>query len=146
MKFLNILLCATTFFCGGLAVAQTTAPAPDSLYFALGAKAGIEKLANDFVDRLRANPRVGPAFKDTKPAFLKKQIADQFCQLSGGPCVYDGETMAKAHGSLKTNAGDFNTVVELLQDSMDAQSIPFGTQNKLLALLAPMHRDIVNAK
>jgi hemoglobin len=28
---------------------------------------------------------------------------------------------------------------------MDAQGIPFSAQNKLLARLAPMHRDIVNA-
>jgi hemoglobin len=29
---------------------------------------------------------------------------------------------------------------------MDARNIPFSTQNQLLALLAPMHRDIVTAK
>ena len=27
---------------------------------------------------------------------------------------------------------------------MDAQGIGFGTQNKLLARLAPMHREIIN--
>jgi hemoglobin len=34
----------------------------------------------------------------------------------------------------------------VLQVSMDARNIPFSTQNQLLALLAPMHRDIVTAK
>lgn len=38
---------------------------------------------------------------------------------------------------------DFNVLVEVLQPSMDDASIPFTTQNRLLALLAPMHRDIV---
>jgi hemoglobin len=40
--------------------------------------------------------------------------------------------------------GDFNALVEVLQASMDAQGVPFATQNQLLARLAPMHREIVN--
>jgi hemoglobin len=34
--------------------------------------------------------------------------------------------------------------VEVLQDTMDAQGIPFVAQNRLLAKLAPMHRQIIN--
>jgi hemoglobin len=34
----------------------------------------------------------------------------------------------------------------VLQVSMDARHIPFTTQNKLLALLAPMHRDVITVK
>ena len=33
--------------------------------------------------------------------------------------------------------------IEALQDAMDKHDVPFRAQNKLLALLAPMHRDIV---
>jgi hemoglobin len=33
--------------------------------------------------------------------------------------------------------------VEVLQQSMDAKRIPFTAQNRMLALLAPMHRDII---
>jgi hemoglobin len=40
--------------------------------------------------------------------------------------------------------GDFNALVEVLQDTMDAQGIEFREQNRLLARLAPMHRDIIN--
>jgi hemoglobin len=29
---------------------------------------------------------------------------------------------------------------------MDAQGIPFGAQNQLLAALAPMHRDVITVK
>ena len=37
-----------------------------------------------------------------------------------------------------------NALVEVLQDTMDAQGIPFRDQNRLLARLAPMHREIIN--
>jgi len=38
---------------------------------------------------------------------------------------------------------DFNALVELLQVTMDARGVPVRAQNRLLALLAPMHRDII---
>jgi hemoglobin len=42
--------------------------------------------------------------------------------------------------------GNFNALVEVLQTSMDAKKIPFSAQNRLLAQLAPMHRDIITVK
>jgi hemoglobin len=51
--------------------------------------------------------------------------------------------MKDAHADLKITRADFNALVEVLQQAMDARSIPFTRQNQLLALLAPMHRDIV---
>ncbi len=116
---------------------------PSALYQALGEKAGIQALMNDLVDRLRSDPQIGPMFKDIKPAYLKQQLTDQLCRVSGGPCVYEGEEMKKSHAELKIGTGQFNLLVELLQDCMDARQIPFSVQNQLLARLAPMHREII---
>jgi hemoglobin len=41
---------------------------------------------------------------------------------------------------------DFNALVEVLQISMNRRGIAFGAQNRLLALLAPMHREIITVK
>ena len=54
--------------------------------------------------------------------------------------------MAEAHGALTISKADFNALVEVLQLSMDAKGIPFGAQNRMLARLAPMHRDIINLR
>jgi hemoglobin len=115
----------------------------DALYHALGGKPGITALMDDFVDRLRVDPRIGRMFDKTKPAILKEQLRDQVCQLSGGPCRYEGDTMKAAHADLGIRKADFNALVEVLQVAMDARQIPFREQNRLLALLAPMHRDII---
>lgn len=123
--------------------AAPLAPAPTGLYAALGEKAGIVRLVDDFVERLVRHPRIGSQFKDTKPAALKESLVSQFCQLSGGPCVYDGPEMGELHADMDINKGDFNALVEALQAAMDAQGIAFAQQNRLLALLAPMHRDII---
>ena len=123
--------------------AQTSATADASLYVALGEKAGITDLMNDFVDRLFADPAIGKFFKDSKPANLKEQLRDQVCYLSGGPCKYEGDTMKAVHADLGIRKSDFHVMVEVLQLAMDARGIPFRAQNRLLALLAPMHRDII---
>lgn len=126
---------------------STGHPSADtSLYDAFGGKAGLARLMADFVPRLRADVRIGDFFKDTNPKELQTQLTDQLCVVCGGPCVYDGATMKKAHADMKVGKADFNALVEVLQDSMDAQGITFSVQNRLLARLAPMHRDIVDAR
>ena len=131
------------------ALAQT-APAPmmadDGLYKALGEKPGINKLADDFVVRLVADARMKPFFEKANQPRLKEQLADQFCNVSGGPCQYQGADMKTAHGNLDITTGNFNALVEVLQQAMDAQGIAFGAQNRLLARLAPMHRDVITVQ
>ena len=115
----------------------------DTLYRALGGKPGITTIVEDFVTRMVADPRISPMFKNTKLPNLKGQIRDQFCMLSGGPCKYEGDTMKVSHKDLDINKANFNQVVEHLQRALDASDVPFRDQNRLLALLAPMHRDII---
>ena len=129
------------------AAATTAAPAaPAGLYQALGEKPGITRLMDDFVNRVVKDPRIGGHFKDVKPAALKESLTDQICQLSGGPCKYEGADMKSAHADMDINKGHFNALVEVLQTAMDAQGIPFAQQNRLLALLAPMHRDVITVR
>ena len=127
------------------ASAYPVAPAP-GLFDALGQKAGIRSLMDDFTQRLRADARIGEQFKDTKLDALASQLTDQVCQLSGGPCKYEGAKMKNAHADLGIARRDFNLLVEVLQQSMDDAAIPFATQNRLLALLAPMHRDVITTR
>jgi hemoglobin len=132
----------------GAAVAQDRytprVPADDSLYQALGARPGLVKLMDDFVPRLLADVRINAFFKDVDLAHLKDELITQVCEVAGGPCRRQGPGMVTAHEGMEIRQRDFNALVEVLQWSMDAQDIPFGVQNRLLAQLAPMHRDIVN--
>jgi hemoglobin len=122
------------------AAAMATAP---SLYQALGEKAGIRAVMDDLVQRLATDPRTTSLFTDTNRAQLASQLTDQSCQLTGGPCSYKGPDMKTAHEDMKLTQAHFNALVEMAQQAMSAQGVPFATQNRLLALLAPMHRDVV---
>lgn len=126
------------------ASAYQVAPAP-GLYQAFGEQAGIRSLMDDFVQRLRADARIGEQFKETNLDNLAQQLSDQLCQLSGGPCVYKGADMKTAHSDQEVTRADFNALVEVLQQTMTARGIAFQRQNQMLALLAPMYRDMVVA-
>jgi hemoglobin len=144
-KILISLVLAATSLLSATAFAQTTPP-NDQLYKAFGEKAGLVTLMDDFMVRLLADPRTGPHFKPSNQQRVKEQLVDQLCALAGGPCVYKGADMKSAHANLDIKKSDFNALVEVLQQSMDAQGIPFRTQNQMLALLAPMHRDTITVR
>ena len=71
-------------------------------------------------------------------------MTEQLCELSGGPCRYAGRDMRSAHEGMGVAKSHFNALVEVLQQAMDAKKIPFTVQNRMLARLAPMHRDIID--
>ena len=123
---------------------QPAIPADDSLYQQFGGQPGLVKLMDDFMQRLLADARMNPFFKDVDQAHVKAQLVDQFCEVSGGPCKLNGPDMKRVHSGVDITRADFNALVEVLQQAMDAQGIAFSAQNRLLAKLAPMHRDIVN--
>lgn len=129
----------------GFCSAQMTAK-DDQLYKAFGGKAGLVSLMDDFMVRLVADPRTGPHFKPANQQRVKEQLVDQLCALSGGPCVYKGADMKSSHANLDIKKSDFHALVEVLQQSMDVKGIPFRRQNEMLALLAPMNRDIITPK
>jgi hemoglobin len=144
-KTLFALALAAITTLGGTAFAQASAPA-DSVFQSFGGKPGLARLMDDFMVRLLADPRTGPHFKPSNQQRVKEQLVEQFCQVTGGPCVYKGADMKTAHGNLDIKKSDFNALVEVLQQSMDAQGIPFSVQNRLLAQLAPMYRDVITVQ
>lgn len=140
-----LTVAASNLLAAGTAFAQS-ASTNDQLYKAFGEKAGLVTLMDDFMVRLLADPRTGPHFKPANQQRVKEQLVDQLCFLAGGPCSYKGADMKSAHANLDIRKSDFNALVEVLQQSMDARGIPFRTQNQMLALLAPMHRDIITVR
>ena len=141
----SLAAAAASVLIAGVALAQT-APPDDHLYKAFGEKTGLVSLVDDFMTRLLADPRTGPHFRPANQQHVKEQLVEQFCALSGGPCVYRGADMKTAHAELDIRKSDFHALVEVLQHSMDAQGIAFSRQNQLLALLAPMHRDTITVR
>lgn len=117
-----------------------------SLYDQLGGKESIRKVMDDFVVRLKADPRIGDQFAATDADRLASQLTDQVCEATGGPCKYVGLDMKAAHAGMTITKAHFNALVEVLQVSMNAHSVPFDVQLEVLSMLAPMHRDVITVR
>ena len=125
--------------------APDPAPADPTLrpvFEQFGGEPGLVALMDEFMVRLLADPRMRPFFAQSDHAAVKKHLVEQFCVILGGNCTYTGRDMRQTHAGLGIGRADFNALVEDLQLAMNARRIPFRAQNRLLAKLAPMHREI----
>ena len=109
-----------------------------------GGVAGLTALNEEFMALMLADPRLEPYFRNVDRPRVTRQLTEQFCAVLGGGCTYSGRDMVEAHAAFKIERAHFNALVEVLQVAMNKRGIPFRAQNKLLAVLAPMHREIVN--
>lgn len=115
-----------------------------SLYEQLGGREVIEAFVADGVDNSIADPRIGFFFEQTDIPMLKHQLTEQICQLTGGPCVYEGMDMQTAHSGLDIGEKHFVALVEAFQQAMRKHRIPYAQENKVLALLAPMKPAVIH--
>jgi hemoglobin len=123
--------------------ASPPAALADPLYDDLGGEARVGQFVGEMLAIAVKDPRIAKDFDNINLDWLQKRIALQICALTGGPCKYTGRDMHAAHKGLHLATLDFNALVEDLQIAMDRAGVPFWTQNRLLAILAPMYRDIV---
>jgi hemoglobin len=119
-----------------------------TLYERLGGKKSITAVVDEFVGRVAADTRINHYFaadvKDPKKlAKFKKNLVDQICQGSGGPCKYMGKDMKSAHAGLGISGSDFTALVEDLVGALDKFKVGDREKNDLLGVLGPMKSDIV---
>ena len=143
MKIKNLgLALALTIWGAALSFGMARA-ADDALYHDLGDRAGIANIVDHATAHFLSDDRIKATFDNTNMDRFKIMLTDQLCVVSGGPCDYRGRNMHDAHKGLHLTNFDFNSLVEDLQKGMDEANVPFATQNRLLARLAPMQHDVV---
>ncbi|WP_072384424.1 group 1 truncated hemoglobin [Novosphingobium sp. NDB2Meth1] len=116
----------------------------EHLYETFGGREGLTALMDDAMARWLQNPKTRPFFEAADQTKIKALLVEQFCVIMHGPCTYSGRTMAEAHRGMNVKEGNFYGLVEELQVAMNKRHIPFRAQNRLIAALAPMHRDIID--
>ena len=113
------------------------------LYDDLGGAPGMQAIVDHAVQHWLADPRIAPSFAETNMVRFRRLLNEQFCQITDGPCKYTGRTMAAVHHPLGLDQAQFNALAEDLQDAMMELGVAYHTQNRLIARLAPMQRDVV---
>ena len=108
-----------------------------------GGEEGLNKLTDQFIQRVLADPRIGQRFAKVDTERLTFLIFHQFCQYLGGSCIYKGKTMRESHTNMHVRTAELNAMVEDLEVVMRARKIPYAAQSRLISKLAPLKRDIV---
>ena len=118
---------------------NTTQP---SLYQRLGAEQGIDAIVDGLLYEIEHDERIVHHFADSDIGRFRAMLAEQLCDLTGGPCKYSGSTMQESHTGFNITLADYDALVAGLINVMQRQQISIADQNALLALLAPMYNDI----
>lgn len=114
----------------------------DGLARAFGGQAGIRRITDRALELSEADPRIKAIFEQHDMVRLRRTLFEQVCYLLNAGCTYTGRDMKTAHKGLGTTRADLNALVENLQRAMREAHVSFAAQNRLLARLAPMDRDV----
>lgn len=116
-----------------------------TIYEGLGGKAGVAAISDELIDRVAADPVLGRSFAATNLARIKNLLAEQICDLAGGPCHYSGDPMRQVHAGHHITEAEFYRMVDELRAILKQRHVGVAATNGLLRLLAPMKRDVVEA-
>lgn len=109
----------------------------------MGGAATVTAVANELIDETAAHPVLKRSFEAVSLPRVKALLVEQLCSVTGGPCAYTGDTMLDVHAGLKITEAEMNGMVEILSRIMIRHRIGLRERNELLAILAPMKRDVV---
>lgn len=133
-----------------MAAEDATAPAK-SLYERLGGLKGITVVVDDFIDRmvanetLNSNPAIDAGRKSSPAPYLKFQVSQLVCQVTGGPCAYTGLSMKDSHATMGVTEADWEIMVGLFKQSLAKFQVPAAEQTDILVVVGSTKGDIVMA-
>jgi hemoglobin len=124
-------------------VSDSVAATKKSLYDRLGGEKALTAVVDDFVANVAADTQINHYFAKTDIPAFKKNLTDQLCAATGGGCTYAGKDMKTAHAGMGINNADWDALVGDLGKSLNKLKVKKADQKALVALLAPLKKDIV---
>ena len=154
MKSLKIAVASMAFVMATtiapMAPAQQTGTKP--LYERLGGLKGVTVVVDDFINRLvvnktlNENPAINAGRKNSPAPYLKFQVSQLICELSGGPCKYTGQAMKESHAHLNISEKEWGVMAKEFQKSLDRFKVPAAEQKELFDMVGKTKADIVVRK
>jgi len=143
-RFVAIGIVLLTMF--GCTQAPTLSLTPDNctLFERIGGLPVLKVVVSEGIKELTSNPKTKRSFEGIKLPKLEESIVSHLCHLTGGGCVYEGETMKNSHADAKITSAEFELFVQIFREALD-RHVGTREKNELLKILAPMRRDIVTS-
>ena len=139
----NLLLAAWVIPAASVSVPANAGP---TLYERIGGEAKLRATMHEFVLIMESDDRINFTFANTDLKKFEQLLFEQLCNLTGGGCKYTGRDMYTAHAKLNITNAQFNALAEDLYAAFDRVHVPYRLQNQVVAMLAPMQRDVVKSR
>ena len=133
-----------------IAPAQQTGTKP--LYERLGGLKGVTVVVDDFINRLVANktlnknPAIDAGRKSAPAPYLKFQVSQMVCGVTGGPCKYTGKAMKESHVHLNISEKEWGVMAGEFKKSLNKFKVPAAEQKELFDMVGKTKVDIVVRK
>ncbi|SDM58690.1 hemoglobin [Franzmannia pantelleriensis] len=114
-----------------------------ALFAELGGEPGISAVVENLMYRVADDSHIVGFFANTNIDLFVASLEQQLCDISDGPCDYQGPPMDRAHQHMGLDDSHFNRLVEHLDAAMIEEGLPLRTRNRLFARLAPLHAEIM---
>ena len=132
-----------TLLCVLMFAAVTAQAADQTLYQQIGGEPKMRAIAEEFTRVLLADDRTNFTFAESDIEKFTQLFFEQISEVTGGPVKYTGRSMHESHEKLNITNEMFNALVEDLYIAFERNDVPYRLQNKVMAVFAPMQRDIV---
>jgi len=132
--------------CLAALLSLSAAARADTLFEDIGGEPKLKAAVAELVNVILADERINFTFAGADLERFKTSLYNQLCELAGGPCIYDGRSMRDVHQKLPITNTQFNALAEDLYIAFDRVGVSYRAQNRMVALLAPMQKDIVRKK
>jgi methyl-accepting chemotaxis protein len=117
-----------------------------TLYHALGGQPAIRLAVDKFYLRVLADPQLARFFSETNLDWLKDRQFQFLASALGGPVVYKGRNMRRAHKHLPIEQVHFDRVAGHLVATLTELKVPGDLITAVVAAVSPLAKDIVNTK
>jgi len=120
-----------------------------ALYDRLGGIYNIATVVDNFIDRIRvdprlnANPQADKAHHRVSPPGFKYLVTEMVGWATGGPQHYSGRSMGDSHRHLMITPEEWQAFLDDFQQTLDTFNVPQAEQAELVAIVESTREAIV---
>lgn len=122
--------------------------ADPTLYNRIGGTEVLKNFANQFVQqialnsKIMSNPLIAGALSKNQSNH-KEKLATLLCQISGGPCKYEGHSVKESHASLKITEDEWREMTRVFIQVLQNMKVQKRERQDLAKLVARYKSQIV---
>ena len=117
-----------------------------TLYDKYGGFGTIAAVVAAFYDKVGAEDRLTPYFKNTDMAKLLDHQTKFLCKVLGGPDNYEGRSLKPSHAALNIDPAAFKLVRSLLKQSLQEAGVKAKDVVAIMAIVNSVKDEIITVK